>query len=71
MIANYDYYGFKITAEILPEACTACPFWAVFTDALETGICIITGHEIEIDGQQDNGRMNDCPIIGSESKENE
>ena len=71
MIVNYEEYGFKVTAKVLPETCTACAFWLVCTDTLETGICFISGHEIAIDGQQDIKRMDDCPIIVDESKENE
>lgn len=61
MVANYKEHGFKITAERLPDTCTACPFWVVNTRTLEGG-CYITGKEIEIDGQQDEKRMDNCPI---------
>jgi len=63
MFANYKEYGFEITARRLPEACTACPFWLVDMKTAETGMCEITGHEIEINGPQDERRMKDCPIV--------
>lgn len=62
MIANYEHYGFKVTAEELPETCTACPFWLFDVKTLETGMCFLTGHEITADGQQDEKRMDDCMI---------
>lgn len=62
MIANYEHYGFKVTAEELLETCTACPFWLSDMKTLETGMCFLTGHEIAADGQQDEKRMDDCMV---------
>lgn len=59
----YEEHGFMVTAEILPESCTTCPFWLLNMKTLEEGECYITGHTIETDGQQDEKRMDDCPII--------
>jgi hypothetical protein len=61
MISNWKEHGFEVRADILPEACTACPFW-LYSIRTNTGMCDITGHEIEADGSQDEERMNDCPI---------
>lgn len=61
-MANYEYYGFKVTAKELPEACTACPFWLVDMKTLESGVCFLSGSEITADGQQDEKRMDDCQI---------
>ncbi len=63
MLANYEEHGFEVTAEILPEACTACPFWGYERESAEMGCCMITGTEIKADGPQDIKRMDDCPII--------
>ena len=68
MTANYEEHGFEVRAKKLPEACTSCPFWLVNPKTFEEGECYITGHIIAIDGPQDEGRMNDCPI---ELKEND
>lgn len=62
MVANYKELGFRVTAERMPESCTECPFWLLDMNTLETGVCYITGTEIILDGQQDEKRMNDCPI---------
>lgn len=61
-MANYEYYGFKVTAQVLPDACTACPFWLVNTEGWNGGMCFLTGSEIAIDGKQDEKRMDDCRI---------
>lgn len=47
MVANYEGYGIKVTAEIMPETCTACPFWLVDMETVKTGMCFITGRETE------------------------
>ena len=28
----------------------------------EDGVCLVTGHEIKINGPQDEQRMSDCPL---------
>ena len=61
MIANYEKYGFEITAEMLPEACTACPFYGYNVET-DTAICDITLNNIRTDGLQDEERERDCPI---------
>lgn len=63
MLANTDIYRIKtVTAEALPETCTACPFWGLEMQEMETGSCLITGTQIKTDGQQDSQRMTDCPM---------
>lgn len=62
MVVNYEEHGFKVMADVLPDACTACPFWGIDMRTLETGGCMITGAEIMLDGQQDERRMVDCPV---------
>lgn len=62
MVANYEVYGFEVTAKIIPETCTVCPFWLADTETVETGMCFITGHETVLDGEKDTKRMDDCPI---------
>lgn len=71
MTANYEEHGFEVRAKKLPEACTSCPFWLVNPETLEEGECYITGHIIALDGPQDEGRMNDCPIGDNKQMENE
>lgn len=61
-MSTYKSYGFEITARKIPRDCTECPFWAINTRTFDDGICVITGTEIKIDGQQDEKRMDDCPI---------
>lgn len=61
MIANYEEHGFEVTAEILPGACTACPFYGYSVES-DTGICSITLNDIRTDGPQDEERERDCPI---------
>ena len=56
-------YDFEITVKILPRACTECPFWGLDTRTCDEGLCLITGTAISAVGQQDEKRMNDCPII--------
>lgn len=63
MIANYEEHGFEVSAEQIPHTCTACPFWLVDTQTAETGGCFITGQEVQLDGRQDEGRMDECPIV--------
>lgn len=63
MLANYEHYRFAIGAKTMPESCAVCPFWEVNANTFENGGCIITGHEILLDGKQDKERMRDCPII--------
>lgn len=62
VVANYKEHGFEIKARKMPRSCTVCPFWLVDIQTAETGGCFITGHEVQLDGRQDKGRMNDCPI---------
>ena len=68
MVANYEGYGIKVTAEIMPEACTACPFWLVDMENIKTGMCFITGHETALDGEEDTKRMDNCPITERRDK---
>ena len=62
MLANYEEHGFKITAKVMPDTCTSCPFWCLNLENCEKGICSITGTEIIADGPQDTKRMDDCPL---------
>lgn len=63
MLVNFKEYGFTVAAKRMPESCTACPFWGIDMRTLETGGCLITGTQIMLgDGQQDERRMDDCPI---------
>lgn len=62
MIAQYEEHGFIVTAAILPESCTSCPFWGIDMRSFKKGGCMITGTQISLDGQQDEKRMDDCPI---------
>lgn len=61
MIANYKAHGFEIRARILPEACTACPFY-LYSVSCDDAVCFLTGSGIPTDGPQDEGRAPDCPI---------
>lgn len=63
MVTWFEEHGFVVAAEILPESCTACPFWLLDMATLGKGECYITGHIIDTYGQQDEKRMDDCPII--------
>lgn len=63
MIANYETYGFTVSADHLPKSCTACPFWGMSLETPEEGMCYITGHIILTDGSHDEKRMDDCPIV--------
>ena len=62
MLANYEEHGLKITAKVMPDTCTSCPFWCLNLENCEKGICSITGTEIIADGPQDTKRMDDCPL---------
>ena len=62
MLANYEEHGFKITAKVMPDTCTSCPFWCLNLENCEKGTCSITGTEIIADGPQDTKRMDDCPL---------
>ena len=66
MIANYEAYGFMVSASILPKSCTVCPFWGMSLETPEEGICYITGHIILTDGPHDEKKMDDCPIVERE-----
>lgn len=59
---NYKMHGFHVTADVMPESCTICPFWLVDMITLKSGECFITGTVITADGQQDEKRMDDCPV---------
>lgn len=50
-------------AQKFAESCTACPFWLLDMQTLGKGECYITGHIINTYGQQDEERMDDCPIV--------
>ena len=67
MVDTFALHRMEITAGILPEACTICPFWAVDTYTLEKSVCMINGTEINLDGGQDEGRMKDSPIKRSKN----
>ena len=51
-----------IEADLLPDACTNCPYWRTDMKTLEDGKCSITGYAIKANGIQKEGRMDDCPI---------
>ncbi len=61
MLTGYEDFGFHICAKVLPDACTACPFWW-YSTADDTGMCAITGQRIKADGKHDFERMSKCPI---------
>ncbi len=63
MLVGMDDYHVKIYADPIMDACTACPFWLVDTQTLETGCCFILNKEVPLDEKTDAGRMPDCPII--------
>lgn len=67
MVANYEAYGFMVSARKVPETCTECPFWTFSSETLE-GMCYITGHIIATDEVQDEKRMDDCQICKKENK---
>lgn len=70
MIANFEEYGFEVRAEIIPDTCTACPFWGYLMRE-NKGACGITGREEEAGDEPDDRRMSDCPIKKRQSKESE
>lgn len=63
MLNMWGDYKIVVSAKHLPESCTACPFWSIDMNTLESGACLLTGTEILADGPQDEKRMDDCAII--------
>lgn len=62
MIMNYEEHGFRVTAAVMPEACTACPFY-LYNIGDDSAICFLTGSDIPTNGPQDESRAPDCPIM--------
>lgn len=61
MVEWFEQLGTEVSVKTMPDACTMCPFWNGDMDG-EKGMCYITGTTIDIDGQQDEKRMDDCVL---------
>lgn len=62
MVFEFNGHAFYICAEPMLHTCTECPFWLIDKTLYETGECELTGTKIAIDGEQDQKRMDNCPI---------
>ena len=41
MLANYEEHGFKITAKVMPDTCTSCPFWCLNLENCEKEYAVL------------------------------